>query len=395
MTPISFRKEKISIQHIGKQRFWIGLFAGLISAVLIAIAFNSFREALRYYSGFSSDLLILENSELRFFNYFFSVLASVMGLSVSIWIWMNNFYQKRRKDWIFKQLSKLHVQLIFFVILMMITRFGTILHWALLSIPGYDQELKLYKEYWVLFILLPLVVFLQSWFSVRLIFRAGKWILLSFVFCLLISIILVQTTTIDQKKINTLYFQRFEKDYQYIDYEIEKAKTNYGITFSKESIEILKKWNTTRSVLQVVALKNAFTKEEKVSLDTIILQKIVIRNFKNGNSIYYGRNSIDNWPYALPNDILKQLYKFEPSSNSSQELLEVLKEEIDLVNTTKIDYKDYKKFSETEHRRSTAASYSIPYALIIQLKDVQNLLIEDERYGQYAKQLPEIRKKIE
>jgi hypothetical protein len=388
MTPISFRKEKISIQHIGKQRFWIGLFAGLISAVLIAIAFNNFREALRYYSGFSSDLLILENAELRFFNYFFSVLASVMGLSVSIWIWMTNLYQKRRKDRIFKQLSKLHVQLIFFVILMMITRFGTILHWALLSIPGYDQELNLYKEYWVLFILLPLVVFLQSWFSVRLIFRAGKWILLSFVFCILISIILVQTTTIDQKKINTLYFQRFEKDYQYIDYEIEKAKTNYGITFSKESIEILKKWNTTRSVLQVVALKNAFTKEEKVSLDTIILQKIVIRNFKNGNSI-------DNWPYALPNDILKQLYKFEPSSNRSQELLEVLKEEIDLVNTTKIDYKDYKKFSETEHRRSTEASYSIPYALIIQLKEVRNLLIEDVRYNQYAKQLPEIRKKVE
>ncbi|MCC7521173.1 MAG: hypothetical protein IT220_06025 [Flavobacteriaceae bacterium] len=395
MTHINFRKEKISIQHIGKQRFWIGLFAGLISAILMAIAFNNFREALRYYSGFSSDLLILENSELRFFNYFFSVLASVMGLSVSIWIWMNNFYQKRRKDWIFKQLSKLHVQLIFFVILMMITRFGTILHWALLSIPGYDQELNLYKEYWVLFILLPLVVFLQSWFSVRLIFRAGKWILLSFVYCILISIILVQTTTIDQKKINTLYFQRFEKDYQYIDYEIEKAKTNYGITFSKESIEILKKWNTTRSVLQVVALKNAFTKEEKVSLDTIILQKIVIRNFKNGNSIYYGRNSIDNWPYALPNDILKQLYKFEPSSNRSQELLEVLKEEIDLVNTTKIDYKDYKKFSETEHRRSTEASYSTPVVLINQLKGVRDILIEDERYGQYAKQLPEIRKKVE
>jgi hypothetical protein len=99
--------------------------------------------------------------------------------------------------------------------------------------------------------------------------------------------------------------------------------------------------------------------------------------------------------YALPNDILKQLYKFEPSSNRSQELLEVLKEEIDLVNTTKIDYQNYKKFSETEHRRSTEASYSIPYALIIQLKKVRNLLIEDVRYSQYAKQLPEIRKKVE
>ncbi|EPR70863.1 hypothetical protein ADICYQ_0859 [Cyclobacterium qasimii M12-11B] len=37
-----------------------------------------------------ADLLILEENELLFFNYFFSFLSSVLGLSITIWIWMLN-----------------------------------------------------------------------------------------------------------------------------------------------------------------------------------------------------------------------------------------------------------------------------------------------------------------
>jgi hypothetical protein len=44
MKSIQFRKEKISIQNIGHQRFWIGIGAGLITAITISLAFNYLRE---------------------------------------------------------------------------------------------------------------------------------------------------------------------------------------------------------------------------------------------------------------------------------------------------------------------------------------------------------------
>ena len=182
MKNIRFRKEKISIQNIGRQRFWIGLIAGLISAISISLFFNHSREVLRLYTGISSDLLILEENKLLFFNYFFSFLSTVLGLSITIWIWMQNKKHNRRKDRIYKQLSITYGILIFWVILMIISRFGSILPIVLFGRPGYDNHLNLHDEYWILFVLIPIVVFTQSWFTVRLVYQAGRWIFLSFLF---------------------------------------------------------------------------------------------------------------------------------------------------------------------------------------------------------------------
>ncbi|NLC50315.1 MAG: hypothetical protein GX762_08125, partial [Bacteroidales bacterium] len=81
MTDIRFRKDKLSIDLIGRQRFWIGIVAGVISAISLSLLFNYSREILRSLTGISSDLIILEPNELLFFDYFFCLLASVMGLS--------------------------------------------------------------------------------------------------------------------------------------------------------------------------------------------------------------------------------------------------------------------------------------------------------------------------
>ena len=81
---VKFRKEKISIQNIGKQRFWIGIISGLFSAIIISLTFSYFRELFRFFTTLSADLLILEKSELQFYNYFFSSLATVLGLSITV-----------------------------------------------------------------------------------------------------------------------------------------------------------------------------------------------------------------------------------------------------------------------------------------------------------------------
>ena len=92
---------------------------------------------------------------------------------------------------------------------MMIARFGSVIPFILYGMPGYDNQLNLFEDYWLLFILIPIVVFTQSWFIVRLIYRSGKWILFSFLICLLIAFTIKQTTSINQKILNKTYFKKY------------------------------------------------------------------------------------------------------------------------------------------------------------------------------------------
>jgi len=391
MSENRFGKEKISIQNIGRQRFWIGLIAGIFSAISISLAFNYSREVFRLFTSMSADLLILNSIQLQFFNFFFSTLSAVLGLSISIWIWMSNPRHKRRKDRIYKQLSRTNSLLIFWVILMVIARFGSILPIILYGMPGYDNQLNLFEEYWLLFVLMPLVVFFQNWFTVRLVYRAGKWIFISFLGCLLAAFTLNQTTTVDQGKLNALYFKRFEKDYQYIEQQISRAEKNYDIDFNSETIDVLKKWHTESSIEQVMSLKSAFSRNSSVSMDTIILQKIAIRNFKQGRWHYYRRNSIENWHYALPKDVLRQINLTKSYENKTRELFNILQEQIELVNTAEIDWEEYENFTETERRRSLGAKYNIPRLLINQLKSVRDSLVKVGEYQEFTKELPEIK----
>ncbi|SHM83445.1 hypothetical protein [Polaribacter sp. KT 15] len=391
---VKFRKEKISIQNIGKQRFWIGIILGLFSAIIISLTFSYFRELFRFFTTLSADLLILEKSELQFYNYFFSSLATILGLSITVAIWMTNNNHKRRKDKIHKQLSRTNIYFTFWLILMMIARFGSVLPFILYGMPGYDNQLNLFEEYWLLFVLIPIVVFAQNWFIVRLVYHSAKWIFYSILICVAITFTLKTTTSINQEILNRAYYKKFESDYNYIDQQINKAKVEYGIDFKENTLETLKKWKTESSTKQVVNLKSAFSKDKKVSLDTIILQKIVIKNFKE-NGRYFRRNSIDNWRYAFPKDILRQLELYDIKSNESKELIEILKEQIYLINTPEIDWKEYDKHTDTEIRKSFGVKYNVPKQIIEQLEKVRDSLINDNKYYEISKDLPELKQRNE
>jgi hypothetical protein len=390
MTRISFNKNKISIQNIGKQRFWFGILAGFFSAISISLAFNQLREVFRFFTSMSADLLILDNQELSFFNYFFATLSTVLGIAITIWIWMSNRTHKRKMDRLYKQVSRTNALLIFWLTLMMIARFGSILAFILFGTPGYDNQLDLYNDYWLLFVLIPIVVFAQSWFTVRLVYRAGRWIIYSLFVCLITAFALSKTTTVDQEKLNNSYFQRFEKDFEYIEKEITKAKEKYRIEYDTRTIETLKKRHTESAVEQVNEIKIAFTKNSKVSIDTIILKRIVIHNYKRGSWYYHRQTSIENWHYALPKDILKQIGYFEINSNETKELFNILTEQINLVSTPRIEWDEYQNFTETERRKSNGAKYNIPEILIDQLTEVRDSLINMKKYTELNKKLPEI-----
>lgn len=139
MTLRKFSKKKISIQNIGKQRFWFGIIAGIFSAVSIALFIDYTRESLRLFTLYSSHFLTISNQESHFYDLFFSGLSSVLGLSITIEIWMRNTIHDRRKDRIYKQLSRTNSVLIFWTVLMMVSRIGSIIPMVLSNLYDYDN----------------------------------------------------------------------------------------------------------------------------------------------------------------------------------------------------------------------------------------------------------------
>ena len=367
----------------------IGIAAGIITAISISLLSNYTRETFRIMTCLSSDLQILDKDALLFFNFFFTFLSTVLALSVTISIWMSNRTNLRKKDPLYKNLAISYSMLIFWVVIWLVARIGTSFSLALFATTGYDNHLDLYHDYWLLFVLLPLVIFGQNWHAVRLIYKSGNWISLSFLACILLTLILYKTTTVDQEIVNNLYFKRYEKDYQYIDREISRSKTKYGIDYNKTTIETLKKQETDNSVQQVSTLQTVFSKRKIVSLDSVILEKIVIHNLKTG----FNNVDFSQWYYATPDNIFHQLQNFSPESPETTELFYLLKEEIDLANTPEIEWDESGKYTQTEIRRSRYANHTIPNHILSQLRIVRDSLIRNPEYEQLIFILPEIKDK--
>jgi hypothetical protein len=383
-------KDYISINIIGKQRFWFGITTGIFSAIIISLLFNYTRETMRMFTALNTDMLIPTFKEFRFYNYFFSALASTFGLSITIWIWLSNSRRKRKKDRIYKQLGQVNAFLILWTVLMMITRIGTILIFVLYGTEGYDNHLNFYEDFSILLILLPIVIFAQNWFTVRLIYKSTKWIFYSLLICILLTITLANTTVINQEKLNNGYLSQFKEDFSYIENEMDKAKVNYQIVFDNKTIETLKKWKTESSLIQVSKVKNAFKTSSKVSLDTIILQKIIFHNFKIGDW-YYSRRSIENWQYALPYDLYRQIKKNHPDSPETKELIKIIKEQIELINLPKKDWNTNQRFTPTEWRKKIFINYNLSPLLVSQLKSIRDSIIRDSNLIEYKLILPEIK----
>ncbi|MFY7669522.1 hypothetical protein ACOSP6_00405 [Tenacibaculum sp. MEBiC06402] len=395
MRNINFKKEKISIEAIGKKRFWFGIISGFFSAVIIALTFNRTRELIRYFSSRFQDILIFETNELIFFNYFFVSLSTVLGLSITIWIWMGNPLNKNRKQKLYKQQTRVNSQLFFWLILFLSAQLCNLfIYLSIAEVNSYDFPVNLFNEYKLLFILSPIVIFGQNWFHVRLIYKTGNWILISFIISLFTTLCLYKTTTTDHNILNHIYFAQHKKYFKYIEEIISKSKKEYNITFNYTALKTLKQQKSYNSKIQVQKIKEAFSKDKKLSLDTIIIQKVIIHNLK-GNSEYrynYDLRTLYNWKYALPKDIFKQIQFFDTNSNEIKELFQVLKEEIILVNKAKIILENqndndfnYRSFAKDKKQ------LKVNVMVVEQLIEVTNKIKQLKKYSTLSIILPDIK----
>lgn len=371
MSPKFISKQYISIARIGVYRFWIGIIIGVLFGLFLCLFLNYSREILRFLTGEFSDLVHIESKDSLFFNIFFAAFSTAIGFSVTFWFWISGIRAEYPKERLFTRLSQVNSSLSIWVPLLIVTRLGSVFFILLYSQRGYDADLRLIEDSPLVFLLLPLVIFFQNWILIRKIFRTTPWIISSFIAFVSVSVIIYFLASIDTQVVDAKYQQRYDSEYAMIDNEVKRVKDQYNITYSSATINTLKEWHATSSLNQMEAVQKAFGSNKDVALDSIILQKIIVKNFKEGRS-HSVKNIIENWPYAKPYEIRDQILKNKTDSIKLIELAALLNEQIDLINYYDKEVEDFKQLSPIERRKYLGVNYRMPKIAMHQLIDVAN-----------------------
>lgn len=388
---LKFKKEVISIEIIGKKRFLIGTVVGITAAVCLSFFLDYSRESLRIFSFMSKDLLILPKKEIDFFDYFFAAFSTIFGFGFSLWIWLSNPRQIRAKERHYKRFAQTNILLTIWVFLMFIARWGTIIPIILYSQRGYDNQLDLYKDAWLIFVLIPVVMFLNIWYSVRLVYKSGKWILLSLIVVLLITTLLANVKTVNRNIFKEAFENLNADKYKYIDDEFNKA-LSYNIIFNKETKQALKQNFTERSLNQIAEIQNSFNRKKKVSLDTLILEKIIIHNRKQRYLSLFNRDKADkNWSYAYPEQIFEQIKMYNKDCIQVQYLFEILNEMILPFTVKDADWNTLKQYSKYQINLLEQKRFLKYYTrtILSRLMQVAERLRQENKYEKYSYLIPE------
>lgn len=379
-----FLKPPLSIDTLGKRNFVTGVSIGILSAIVLSLFFNYSRESLRVIT-ILRDLYILPENESRWYDLFFASLSTSLGFGLSIIYWLIGKNKHIKKRYV-KNFAISNSLLINIVVLLAVTRFGSILPLVLYGSYGYDGQLDLLHDFWLMLIMIPIFLFFAHWNSIRMIFRTRYWVLLSGICCLLASFLLCHTTRADRDILNHSYYLQNKEKFDYIDSEFDKA-AKWGLFFNDTTKQILRKKYSERTTDLVLNLKLAFRSKKRIPLDTLILEKIVIHNL-NSHGLYFNRGSrdrYDSFPYALPEDIYTQILKHEPADKETEVLFEILAEQLSLFAAPEIKWDEWGNYSDYEREKSNfkrtlmRSSETIPNQLI----DVVNKLKSDNLYDKY------------
>lgn len=395
MNTRSYKRLEMTVEQIGRLRFWGGIVLGGLMALILSLSFNYFREFFRYFTAISPDLYIPSQEDFTFYDLFYASFSTVLGFCFTIWLWMSSRSRISFVERVYRRVVQANALFVFWLFLMVVFRYSSVLYFVVYSRAGYNNELNLVEEYSLLFVLIPLVIFLYLWHLVRRVYRVGNWIWYSLGVCLLVAFSLYLMTSIDKGKLNQVYKDRYKTEYTYIGQEVNRIKQDYGITYSKETISILKKWYTPSSIKQVNSVTEAFRRPTSVSIDTIVLQKIMIRHLKSNGEFRYSSdiNTLKNWKYAQPNLILEQIKLSKSDASKSKELIDLLIEQINLVNTPSTRNDLLKDYSELERERSWYAQDYIPISIREQLISVREEILNMEFDFNINRDIPMVEKK--
>lgn len=235
---ISFR-EKLSIS---KFRFWGGFIVSILLSLSLYLFFVTCRDFTRLLTfTYNYNFLELNSNELFFYNLFYAILSLLVGLSYFLKIVFDknkNIYEKRIQ---FKRKKIVHDQniLTWFFLLWFIRTAGLTAFLYMNFNTDYPidfyYDLNFYSDYKHLFILILIVLFLQSWQGLSsTISNYPKYLIGSFI---LISVLAFGFT-----KINLTNFENFFKkqhaENPYIKKNIELPKIHFTESLSLRNKEL-------------------------------------------------------------------------------------------------------------------------------------------------------------
>jgi|GEM_PF-2652213 len=189
------------------KRLAIGIALGLCSAFVFYCLFYAGREAMRvmtitdYY-----DLWRLTEVQVWFYNFFFALIALIFGQSIAIeyLLYQPNkrlFRNSYRRMSILVDQRFLNWNFLFFFVVKMGTIYG-----LAFSYPYYGgwEHFLLSPDYWYLFVLIVVALFLQTWTSIRLNYKRWslKWMLTSAFIIIILALGLSFVDIVDYKAIN-------------------------------------------------------------------------------------------------------------------------------------------------------------------------------------------------
>lgn len=344
-------RPKLTIDTIGTWRFWLGILIGVLYAIVLFLFFYWSREMLRYLTGVFSDLLLFSEAEFRFFDTFLAAFSTAVGFSFTIHFWMSTPRFKSVKLRRSMRLGQVNSSLIIWVPIMLLARIGSLLFLVLFLGFGPEIDLMMMEDFYYLFVMLPLVILLQNWMAISKVFNVRRWILFSIAMFILLTFIISSFFSTNDNDIDSAYLSRFSDEYRYLDDEVARAESLYELNYLPKAIRSLKRWRTNDAKIQLGQVTGAFTVGHAVPLDTIILQKIIIRNAKIGFWAPRKSNTIKGWYYATPMEILEQIKLQKSDATILGELINLLKEQILLLNTAYVDNNDQNDMDINERRR--------------------------------------------
>ena len=319
----------------------------LISGILIflgySFSFYSFlyilRETFRLYTVFNaSDLLILSEKEVNYFNFIFALISVIIGQSLVFVYWFDAPRSWKQKRTIYNLLIINDQRVLLYSFLSWIFKLSFLFAviFGLMFSGGY-YVFSLYPNYNFLFVLIIVVLYLHSWTSLNFIYKKSgqKWMVMNALIIVVVAFAYSKVNLINYNKINQSHL-------------IHSLKYKYPIQlYESDEYELSSRSHLIKEIY--IAKSNDF----KQSLEPIIFvdNKVISKDELKG--------ILFDWKSNLSSFYSIVACKLYVDVNVPIKYVNLIKNEISSVGISKVLYAVVPSSREYDIRYYTESSISL------------------------------------
>lgn len=204
----NFLSQKISLSNTSFARILFAIIIGVGYTFIFYFLLCLTRASFRIFSILvREELWILDNESVFFFNFVFAFIAFTFGQSVAISMLIErpkNVFTKRQRH----NISIINDQRnLLWISLSWLGRIGSIYAvFFVWTFSGNCPEFNLYPQYVYFFVLFITVLFLNSWITIRRVFKRNsfKWMLLAMLITILGSAGIAMINIVDYESVNAI-----------------------------------------------------------------------------------------------------------------------------------------------------------------------------------------------